>query len=721
MSIGVISYGLAAMNFFILFLLLLTIWRGSLTGSPLVIAIFASLLWAILSAYYGAVGLGQSSYLYQLLELIRSLAWIVVLLQPFQSLIAGKGLTENVFRFFFPGTILLSGLLLEVYLLQWGYGTGEPVVDLAQCFHASAVMCGLVMSVQLFRNTHPERLWATKYLYIGIGSIFAYDLFFYTDTLLFRVADDRIWQARGFVNALVLPLIALAAVRNPQWSLGNMFVSRRVVFGSASLMGGVLYMLLVMTLGYYIRVYGGTWGGAVELALQWVAGLLLLTVLLSARLRAKLKVFLNKHFFSYKYDYREEWLKFIGTLSTGMSDRPLRERAIHAIAEILDSTGGMLWTRQEENGNFLLTSTWNMSAQGLSSESRNSPLIKFLKSRQWIVDLDEYKENPKRYAGLDLPRWLRGMHEAWLILPLLEVNDLRGFMVLARPVAKREINWEDHDLLKTAGRQVAGYVALLDTTDALMDARQFEAFNRLSTYVVHDLKNISAQLALIVANSARHKNNPAFVEDVIHTVQNATSKMNRMLTQLRKGAPSTGELGLVVLDNVLREVIDVQSMRKPEPILTNSDVGLRLRSNRDKLATILGHLIQNAQEATGADGRVEVKAYREDGFAVIEISDDGCGMDEQFIRERLFRPFDTTKGNAGMGIGVYESREFAHAMGGAVEVISHPGSGATFFLRLPALDTHRAEQQEGASSVDVIDKGEVGRGGVSQEAVGCRR
>jgi putative PEP-CTERM system histidine kinase len=450
--------------------------------------------------------------------------------------------------------------------------------------------------------------------------------------------------------------------------------------------------------------------------------LLLLILLLSEGLRAKIKVFLNKHFFSYKYDYREEWLKFIGTLSTGTSDRPLRERAIHAIAEILDSNGGMLWTRQEENGNFLLTATWNMSAQGLSSESRNSPLIEFLKSCQWVIDLDEYKENPERYAGLDLPRWLRGMHEsAWLILPLMEVNELCGFMVLGRPVTKREINWEDHDLLKTAGRQVAGYVALLDTTEALMEARQFEAFNRLSTYVVHDLKNISAQLSLVVANASRHKNNPAFVEDAIRTVENATSKMNRMLTQLRKGAPSTGDLGLVNLDNILREVIDVQSIRKPGPALTDSDVGLKLWSNRDKLTTILGHLIQNAQEATGADGRVEVKAYREDGFAVIEISDDGCGMDEQFIRERLFRPFDTTKGNAGMGIGVYESRELAHAMGGAVEVISHPGLGTTFFLRLPAIDMHGTASREDAGPVHVIDKGEVVRGGVSQEAVGYRR
>jgi signal transduction histidine kinase len=123
------------------------------------------------------------------------------------------------------------------------------------------------------------------------------------------------------------------------------------------------------------------------------------------------------------------------------------------------------------------------------------------------------------------------------------------------------------------------------------------------------------------------------------------------------------------------------------------DSHLVLRASRERFITVLGHLIQNAKEATGEQGRVEVNVYRRDHRAVIEIHDNGCGMDERFIRERLFRPFNTTKGNAGMGIGVYESREFVHALGGEIDVTSKPGAGTTFFLRLPLFEKQTVSQE----------------------------
>ncbi len=699
MSFGVISYSIGALGFLALFLLLLTSWRGRLQGALLVMAVFTNLLWAAAAAYYASTGFGTGAAWYVLCEVAHSIVWLAFLLQLLSPLGMAEGPLTGVFRWRYYFLALATGLSL---LADWW----SRLLDdnsfgfvLGSLAHISLAILGLTLIEQLFRNTRPEQRWATKFLYLGIGTLFAYDFFLYSDALLFRHMDSQVWSARGLINALVVPLIAVSAARNPAWSL-DIFVSRRIVIHSVSILGAGLYLLLMAGVGYYIRLYGGAWGMALQLIFLVGAGLLLLALLFSGQLRAATKLFLSQNFFNYKYDYREEWLKFITTLSSNEADRPLRERPIHAIAAILHSTGGMLWTRAEA-AHFRLTASWNMSEQGNYLMPIASPLVTFLEQRQWLIELDAYPTEPELYAGLVLPEWLQQLPQAWLVLPLLQGDSLKGFMVLARPRARHRLTWEDHDLLLTAGRQAASYLALLDATDALLDARQFEAFNRLSAYVVHDLKNIAAQLSLLVANAARHKHKPAFVEDAIRTVENATNRMNALLAQLRKGSSQGRDARSVFnLVDLIQEAIQARSVRRPAPVLTRADPGLCLRASRERFAAVLEHLIQNAQEASASDGKVELTAQRAGAMAALAITDRGCGMDARFIRERLFRPFDTTKGNAGMGIGVYESREFIQALGGSIEVTSTPGMGTTFLLRLPLAEPNpvsRARDTEAVS------------------------
>jgi putative PEP-CTERM system histidine kinase len=267
----------------------------------------------------------------------------------------------------------------------------------------------------------------------------------------------------------------------------------------------------------------------------------------------------------------------------------------------------------------------------------------------------------------------------------MQGDTLVGFIVLMRSSTRVALNWEDSDLLKTVGRQAASYLVLWQATDALTESRQFEAFNRLSAFVVHDLKNLVAQLDLVVDNSKRHLHKPGFMEDALQTVGNASAKMNRLLGQLRKGRAENGTPRPVNLNNVLEDVVRARAGSEPKPKLEGCPQELRVSADRDRLGAVIEHLVQNAQEATPADGHVTVRVSAEDGWAVIEVEDDGCGMDADFIATRLFKPFDTTKGNAGMGVGVYESREFVHALGGAIAVESAPRQGTLFRVRLPVM------------------------------------
>lgn len=688
MNIGTISYSIAAAFFFGFSALLLTSWRGRLHGGLLLLATILTAVWAAAAAVAAAVaGPAPAPWVtsaYYVLEVLRDAGWFAFLFQllaPIAVHSKGKLTLLTVGRplvFGLVALLLVADAVVPVTpaLLQIEGRLNVPLLG-----HLVMAVIGLGLVEQLFRNTRPDRRWAVKYLFLGIGALFAYDFFLYANALLFRHIDSDLWVARGIINAITVPMLAVSAARNPDWSL-DVFVSRRIILHATSLFGAGLYLLGMAGAGYYIRVFGGRWGTAAQIIFLFLALVLLFVLLFSGQMRARAKVFLSKHFFNYRYDYRDEWLKLSRTL-TGMDDQMgPRERVIRALADIVDSPGGMLLTRTD-SGRFHYAAHWNFAEEVPESLPGDAPLVRFLAARQWIVDLHEYEREPESYEGLSLPAWLCNTTRAWLVVPLIQNEELLAFVVLTDSRAPRQINWEDRDLLKTVGLQLAGYVALLGTTEALMNAKQFEAFNRLSSYVVHDLKNIAAQLGLVVSNAARHIDNPEFVKDAIRTVDNATARMNRMLAQFRKGKSDESGKEIIELSAVLQEAVTMCDGRNPSAELLPCESGLLLLIEHDRLVDVLAHLIENAQDATGAGGVVRVGGFRSGQDVTIEIVDNGCGMDDKFIRERLFRPFDTTKGNAGMGIGVFESREFVWSQGGDIAVTSAKGKGTTFRITLP--------------------------------------
>ena len=243
-------------------------------------------------------------------------------------------------------------------------------------------------------------------------------------------------------------------------------------------------------------------------------------------------------------------------------------------------------------------------------------------------------------------------------------------------------------MLITAAKQVSSYLTVLKTSDELAEAKQFEVFTRLSAYMVHDLKNIAAELELVARNAEKHKDNPAFIEDVFETIDNAAGDIKRLLDQLRNRRVQTEKKVIVDLGTLMQDVLESKRGRSPQPRLEKSGAECFVVAEKDRLANVLAHLIDNAQQATGEEGAIKVVLTSQGLMHIVEIQDTGHGMDADFIQNRLFKPFDTTKGNAGMGIGMYESREFVRHLGGDVYVESEPGSGTTISLHLPSTQEH---------------------------------
>ncbi|BAN35124.1 periplasmic sensor signal transduction histidine kinase [Sulfuricella denitrificans skB26] len=689
-SISVISYTAAALAYLVLFGLSLTSWRGRTPGKLLALACLTSALWSGAVAYYAAHGY-QSTLGSDLLEVLRNGIWtffLLTLLGPFRQ-VEGRS-----FMSVRPVTVILAGFYLFLLLgLVYSYYnfyavSGFPLGTMGFLTgivgRVMMAIIGIALVEQIYRNAPPNERWGIVFLCLGVGGAFAYDFYLYSEAMVFGRVDVGLWNARGVVNVLVVPLVAISATRDPNWSL-NLSISRQVILSSTALFGAGVYLLAMAATGYYIRNFGGNWGTVLQVAFFFGALVLLFLVWFSRRLRSWLRVFISKHFFSYNYDYREEWLRFTRTLSDGRHG--LGERTIQAVADLVESPGGALWV-SKESGNCEFLVHWNMPMAS-GAEPLNSAFCHFLESKHWVIDLQDYSLHPERYAKLVIPQWLNAIPKASLVIPLIHYGRLFGFVVLAQPRSRIKLNWEVNDLLKIAGCQAASHLAQQEADNSLLVARQFASFNRMSTFVVHDLKNLVTQLALLLSNADAHKSKPEFQKDMVETLEHSVNKMTGLLEKinecslkLRSGEPMNEEHTSLPMDKLLQHAVVAHSASKPKPALEILDGTLEVHANWTRLERVIGHLIQNAIEATPKDGQVLVRLSRQEDTAIIEVKDTGHGMSEEFIRERLFKPFDSTKA-AGMGIGVFEIREYVRELEGQLEVASQPSNGTTFRVILP--------------------------------------
>ena len=685
-QLALFGYGLTGVAFTLLFLLLLTGWRKHFQGSKLVVAVAGSAVWGLLAAVQVGWGVPGLELVWAA-EVGRNLLWILFLLHLLKPLADGNALYVRVLAYVRLACLVL-GFLMLVMLVDLPFPSehlhaAEVRREFSLVGQLLFAVLGLALVEQLFRNTPLEMRWGVKHLCFGLGAIFAFDFYLYADALLFRRLDEAIWSARGFVVLISVPLIGITAARNPDWSL-PVFLSRRMVLHSTTLVSAGFYMLLMALAGYYIRLYGGEWGGVLQIAFLFGAIIVLVALLFSGQFRARIKVFLDKHFFSYRYDYREEWLRVTDLLAGRRMEKPLSERVIWALADIVESSGGLLWVRSDK-GEYRFKARFNSQHSAASVVVAQEPMVPFMEEKRWVINIDEWRAQREIYGDIELPGWVVDNFDTWLVVPLIHDEHLLGFVVLLQPRAPQSINWENLDLLKTVGMQAASYLALSQAAEALAEARQFEGFNRLSAFVIHDLKNLIAQLSLVAKNASKHKHNPEFIDDAIGTIDNAVLKMNRLMVQL-KSADITGESRRIDLVQELREVVEAKAGGTPSPQLSTEEAAVFVMAEPDRLSAVIGHVVQNAQDATSSDGKIDVVLRLAGDHVIVEVRDNGCGMDAEFVRTRLFRPFDSTKGLTGMGIGAYECREVITALGGQVVVESAPGRGTVFRIMLPISD-----------------------------------
>lgn len=689
------SYGLAALGYFGfgVRLLQLRYLRRPIDPSRawLFVAVFFTAVWAGM-IWVGQAGRQSNLFLAsELADVVRYAAWamfLLVLLRDGENKLP-KGLAWLAQM---AGALVLFVVASRLLFLFQIEALGDPKRLVLYGAMALPVLT-LVLIEQLFANVTDDSRWNVKPLCLGLAGAALFDLYLFSQAVLFNRLDEDAMRIRGAVHALMLPLLLLASMRRANW-LTKIQLSRKAAFHSATLVIAGIYLLFVSGVGYYVRYFGGEWGSSLQIGLFFAATLALIVLALSGSVRAKLRVFLGKHFFRYRYDYREEWLRFTKTLSSQNLAHPTEQpgvqqgqqvgqKVVRGLADLLESPGGGLWLRARGEPSFSQIAFWNLGRTDIK-EDADSPLCQFMMTSGWVVNLEEFRASPRRYGGMTIPPWLSAIEQAWLIVPLVVADEMIGFVVLARARTRVDVNWEVNDLLKTAGRQAASFLAQMQATEALLEVRKFDAFNRMSAFVVHDLKNIVTQLSLMMKNAQKHSQNPEFQRDMLMTVENSLDRMRQLMLQLREGATPPGTSVGVDLVEIVRRIEKIAQSRGRHLVFELEDrVGTR--GQEERLERIIGHVVQNAFDATPASGQVQLTLSRKASHACIEVADTGAGMTREFIRTRLFKPFQTTK-QAGMGIGAYESFQYVQELGGKIEVDSELNRGTRVTMLLPLFE-----------------------------------
>ncbi|WP_126175425.1 XrtA/PEP-CTERM system histidine kinase PrsK [Tsuneonella rigui] len=632
--------------------------------------------WCVTNAAWGAGTVPAN-----LLESVRNVAWIIVLYRLFGN--DGRDQSLAPIRPLVIALGFVECLQPAVMVLDVRFG-GDPRVheaafSVAALLRALVAVGALVLLHNLYAGASSVSRQVLRWTAGALALMWGYQLNLYTIAWFAQSLPTELTALRGLLVTLMAVLIAIGA--NARAANLKLVPSRTVAFQTLSLIVIGAYLLAMLLLSQSLNLLGGDFGRLTQVGFLFAAVTAALLWLPSARVRSWLRVKAFKHLFQHRYDYRAEWLRFTGTIGRAGPDAPaLPDRAAQALADIADSHGAILLLPGED-GRMELAGRWQWNDLTVPALACPPELVTMFERSGAVVELDQVRAGSDHFGEQALvPAWMRQDLRIWALVPLLHFDRLVGVAILARPPVARRLDWEDFDLLKVVGRQLASYLAEQAGHEALIEAARFDEFNRRIAFVMHDIKNLASQLSLLSRNAEKHADNPEFRKDMLVTLTKSAGKLNALLARLgRYGAAGQVARRPMDLAELCRRVADRFDGIHPVD-LTRADK-CDVLADPEGLEQALVHLVQNAVDAS-ADTPVYLDVSCDGLQGRVEVVDSGAGMSPHFVRDGLFKPFVSSK-EGGFGIGAFEARELVRAMGGRLDVDSREGLGTRFSILLP--------------------------------------
>jgi len=567
----------------------------------------------------------------------------------------------------------------------WGLRFNEPAKILNVLILISTVLV-LTNIEQTFRAAVGTMRWRIKFLVLGLAVIFGACIYTRSQALLF--SDYSPSQLAVETAALLIgcTLIAVAYVRSGFGEI-DVYPSRAVLHTSITVLLTGAYLFVVGVLAQIVARFGGAASFPIAAFVVLLGVAILAVLLLSDRARQALQLFVSRHFKRPQHDFRQIWARFTQNLSVALDETALATIASRLISETFGALSVSTWLFDEQGERLIRVSSTSDVEQAQSDDSTSSIAGKELNSAELIklsrpFDLGRAKEKWAR----DLMERSSGQFRTGgspICVPLVGGESWLGVVVLADRVRGLGYSAEEMDLLKCIGEQVAATLLKLRLTEEIMERKELEAFQTMSAFLIHDLKNAASTLGLMLENLPAHFDNPAFRQDAFRGIGSAASRINDLINRMNalrhelRLNPAELDLNLVVA-----EALSNLNGTLNTNLVTKFDEIPKVSADRQQLQSVLTNLLLNARDAVGMNGRITVATTRRGEWVALSVSDNGCGMTEQFIKHSLFRPFRSTK-KKGLGIGMFQSKTIVEAHHGKIHVESELGVGTTFRVMLP--------------------------------------
>ena len=566
----------------------------------------------------------------------------------------------------------------------WGLTLGEPAKILNILILVSTVLI-LTNIERTFRAAVGTMRWRIKFLVLGLGVIFGARIYTQSQALLFSDYSPSQLSVEATALLIGCALIAFAYVRTGFNEI-DVYPSRAVLHTSVTVLLTGAYLFVVGVLAQVVARFGGIAGFSIAAFVVLLGVVILAMLLLSDRARQSLQLFISRHFKRPQHDFRQIWARFTRSLAVALDETELSTIAARMVSETFGALSVSTWLFDEQ-GERLIRVGSTSDAEQARDDFRSSIAGKEINSAELAklsrpFDLGRAKEKWAR----DLMEKSNGQFRSGgspICVPLIGGEHWLGTIVLADRVRGLGYSAEEMDLLKCIGEQVAASLLKLRLTEEIMERKELEAFQAMSAFLIHDLKNAASTLGLMLENLPTHFDNPAFRQDAFRGIGSAASRINDLIKRMNalrhelRLKPAELDLNLVVTEALasLNGTLDTSLITKFDQIPTIS-------ADQQQLQSVFTNLLLNARDAVGMNGRITVETARQGEWVALSVSDNGCGMTEQFIKNSLFRPFRSTK-KKGLGIGMFQSKTIVEAHHGKIHVESELGVGTTFRVMLP--------------------------------------
>lgn len=623
-------------------------------------------------------------------ESFMPVAWLVF------SLFFARASHREVIKMWSPvlALVFLSGLVFCFNIGSSGFVYLEPSEFSLPLFSLGSVgksfyifiILGLVLSlVQLentFRVSVGEQRLQIKYVIFGVGGILSFIIYLASQTLLFSMLDIKMLPVRSAVILISVSIMALFIVRHKLLE-SDIYISRYVIFNSATILIVGFYLLTVGLVTQGIKYFNIPFNYFISTLFVFVSVLILVIFLFTPALNRKVQHFINRHFYRHKYDFRGSWMESIEAISPKTTEEEIQETLKDLIMKKIGVRHFYMWLYDPIFRGYSLAVT--VKPLDCTRIEEDHSLISVIKSKMAPFMIDETTNSMNGEKSSEIDRFIEGT-EAVLCAPLIAGRQIVGFILLGREITGEEYVENDFEILNALTTQAAIQIKNIRLGNDLINAKEVEAFSKMSYFITHDLKNLTNSLSLLSQNAKHNMDNPEFQRDALNTIDKTTLRMKRLIEKLST-VPRGIELKrqTVDLSVMIDHAISKVPLSKEKNIVITKDIDgfPDVFVDPESMEMVILNLLTNAYDAIQGTGSITIRVFKKMESVNVEISDTGVGMTSEFMKNSLFKPFTSTKEN-GFGIGLYQCKDIVEAHGGWIGVVSRPEEGTTFNVNLSA-------------------------------------